>query len=144
MPRKFRPKFRPIFRPILRPEFRPVIKICRHNFALGMSGVNDVASTASADNVLASDCRAQFGRPSTRSVMSHLCHCTVAGPAVRRDNALASKFESPPFRSPPPFKPTRFCLSRVVILRPPYKIQTPPNPKIHPNSSSKTEIQKKY
>ena len=31
----FRPKFRPIFRPILRPEFRPVIKICRHNFALG-------------------------------------------------------------------------------------------------------------
>ena len=34
MPRKFRP----IFRPILRPEFRPLIKICRHNFALGMSG----------------------------------------------------------------------------------------------------------
>ena len=35
MPRKFRPKFRPIFCPILCPEFRPVIKICRHNFALG-------------------------------------------------------------------------------------------------------------
>ena len=35
LPRKFRPKFRPVFRPILRPEFRPVIKICRHNFALG-------------------------------------------------------------------------------------------------------------
>ena len=30
-----RPKFRSILRPILRPEFRPVIKICRHNFALG-------------------------------------------------------------------------------------------------------------
>ena len=35
LPSKFRPKFRPIFRPILRPEFRRVIKICRHNFALG-------------------------------------------------------------------------------------------------------------
>ena len=35
MPRKLRPKFRPIFRPILRPGSHPVIKICRHNFALG-------------------------------------------------------------------------------------------------------------
>ena len=35
MPREFRPKFRPIFRPTLRPGFRPVIKICRHDFALG-------------------------------------------------------------------------------------------------------------
>ena len=33
--------------------------------------------------------------------MSHLCDSTVAGPAVRRDNVLASKCECPPFRYPP-------------------------------------------
>ena len=52
----------------------------------------DVAATHCADNVLASDCRAQFGRP--------LSDSTVAGPTARRDNALASKCEYPPFRYP--------------------------------------------
>ena len=33
--------------------------------------------------------------------MSHLCDSTVAGPATRRDNALASKCEYPPFPYPP-------------------------------------------
>ena len=55
---------------------------------------HDVAAAASADNVLASDCRAQFGRPSTES------DSTVAGPATQRDNVLASKCEYPHFRPP--------------------------------------------
>ena len=33
--------------------------------------------------------------------MSHLCDSTVAGPAVRRDNVLATRCEYPPFRYPP-------------------------------------------
>ena len=37
--------------------------------------------------------RAIFLRPSTRSGMSHLCDSTVAGLAVRKDNALATRFK---------------------------------------------------
>ena len=59
----------------------------------------NVAATRGADSVLASDCRAQFGRPSIR--MSHKSHSTVAGPTARRDNVLASKCEYAPFRYPP-------------------------------------------
>ena len=44
---------------------------------------------------------AQVGRPSTRYGMSHLCDSTVASPAMRRDNVLASKCEYPPFLYPP-------------------------------------------
>ena len=36
-----------------------------------------------------------------KETMSHLCDSTVAGPTARRDNALASKCEYPPFRYPP-------------------------------------------
>ena len=50
------------------------------------------------------------GKQSSRAVwssfnkegMSHLCDTTVAGPATRRDNVLASKSEYPPFRHQPP------------------------------------------
>ena len=52
-----------------------------------------VAATRRADTVLASDCRAQFGRPSTRDGMLRLCDSTVAGLAMWRDNVLASKCE---------------------------------------------------
>ena len=36
-------------------------------FAWRLGSQYDVTATQGADNVLASDCRAQFGRPSTRS-----------------------------------------------------------------------------
>ena len=56
-------------------------------FAWRPGSLYDVAATRGADSVLASDCRAHFGRPSTR--MSHLCDSTVASPTARRDNVLA-------------------------------------------------------
>ena len=81
--------------------------------------VTDVAATASANNVLASDRRALFGQALTRRGMQHLCDSTVAGPGVRRDNVLASKYEEPPFRNPP-FKRARCwsvkMSSHTVIL----------------------------
>ena len=50
-----------------------------------------------------------LGRPSTRSVMSHLYDHTVADLAVQRDNALATKrkyrFNTPPPFCYPPFRP---------------------------------------
>ena len=58
-------------------------------------------ATRGAHSVLASDCRALFGRPSARKGLSHLCDNAVAGPTARRDNVLASKCEYPPFRYPP-------------------------------------------
>ena len=58
---------------------------------------NDVAARASADNVLASNCLMAFGCPSTRRGMQHLCDSTVAGPAARRHNVLASKCDYPRF-----------------------------------------------
>ena len=61
----------------------------------------DVAATGGADNVLTSDCRAQFGRPSMRDGKPHLCDSTVAaGPTAPIDNVLASECEYPPFRYP--------------------------------------------
>ena len=47
----------------------------------------DVVATRGADSVLASDYRAQFGRPSTRRGW--------------RDNVLASKCKYPPLHYPP-------------------------------------------
>ena len=49
--------------------------------------------------------------------MSHSYDSTVAGPTARRNNALASKYEYPPFRYPPSIcsagsKPTRICTPR--------------------------------
>ena len=68
----------------------------------------DVAATRDANNVLASDCRAQFGRPSIyKERMSHLCDSTVAGLTARRDKLLASKCEYPPFRHLPLIKCAR-------------------------------------
>ena len=61
----------------------------------------DVSVTRGADSVLASDCRAPFGRGLNKERMSHLCDSTVAGPTAQRDNVLASKCEYPPFRYPP-------------------------------------------
>ena len=54
-------------------------------------------------------CRQCTGKRLSRTIwssfhkerMSHLCDSTVAGPTARRDNALASKCEYPPFRYPP-------------------------------------------
>ena len=44
--------------------------------------------------------RSQIGRALTRSGKSHLCGSTVASPASRRDNALATRCEYVPFRDP--------------------------------------------
>ena len=54
-------------------------------------------------------CRQCTGKRLSRAIwssvnkerMSHLRDSTVAGPTARRDNALASKCEYPPFRYPP-------------------------------------------
>ena len=40
----------------------------------------------------------QFGRPSTRSGMSHLCDSAVASLKVQRGNVLATRYR--PFRYP--------------------------------------------
>ena len=56
----------------------------------------NVAATPGADNVLASDCPAQFGCPSNEERVLHLCDSTVttvAGPTAQRDKVLASKCE---------------------------------------------------
>ena len=65
-----------------------------------------------ADTVLASNCHAQFGRPSTRDGMSHLRDGTLAGLARWRDNVLASKCEYPPSVTPlfKSFRPARTTL----------------------------------
>ena len=55
----------------------------------------DVAATRGADSVLASDCRAQLGRPSTRR---GCCICVTVRLLVwtaQRDNVLANKCEYP-------------------------------------------------
>ena len=54
----------------------------------------DVAATRGADSALASDCRAQFGRPSTERML-HLCDSTVAGLTARRNNALQANANTP-------------------------------------------------
>ena len=51
-------------------------------------------ATRRTDTVLASDCRAQFGHPSTRNGMSHLCDSTVASPKQIR---IAPVFRYPLF-----------------------------------------------
>ena len=56
-----------------------------------------VAATRGADNALASDCRGQFGRPSTRMG----CRiCVTVRSDHAENNVLASKCEYPPFRCP--------------------------------------------
>ena len=61
MPRKFRPKFRPIFRPTLHPECRPLIKICRHNFALG--NVRRLISSRAFSSQAVDVCQSMHGHP---------------------------------------------------------------------------------
>ena len=47
--------------------------------------VNTMPETDNADKVVASDCRAQFGLPSTRrGCRMHLCDSTVAGHGAER------------------------------------------------------------
>ena len=74
----------------------------------------DVAMTRGADSVLASDCRAQFGRPSRNDErMPHLGDSTVAGPTAQRDNVLASKCEYPLAVTPLLNVPGKLCENKV-------------------------------
>ena len=58
----------------------------------------DVTATRGDDSVLVSGCRAQFGRFFlNKEGMSHSYDSLVAGPAARRDNALARKMRIAPF-----------------------------------------------
>ena len=69
MPRKIRPNFRPI----LRPKFRLVIKICRHNFALGnvrrhvSLWIWGVAAIVSQDRVIWGQTSQKVGSPEIRA-----------------------------------------------------------------------------
>ena len=63
--------------------------------------------------VLSSICRAQFGRPFSRSVMSQSRHSTVAGLAVRRDMALSITCGHPCLLPQPPPPPIRCARYRV-------------------------------
>ena len=49
--------------------------------------------------------------------MSYLCDSTVAGPTARRDDALASKCEYPPFRYPS-FKCARIWVMMMMFTNP--------------------------
>ena len=71
----------------------------------------DVAATASADSVLASDCRAQFGRPSTINMegMSHLCDSTVVSPAAQRETIWQANANTPVSVTPPLLNVPDFC-----------------------------------
>ena len=120
--RVFRVRFRAPFLPPFFPRFpssfpfRPCA-LCHHPSPLHLpiypplwspgklrfrypSDLGTLYCPADSDSALESDCRAQFGRPSTRRGCRICVTGTVAGPTARRNNVLASKCEYPPFRYP--------------------------------------------
>ena len=76
----------------------------------------DVKATASADSILASDCRAYFGRPSTRKECPITCDGAVAGVAARREilRERAGKQLRIPLSVTPLFRAALDCRSAEV------------------------------
>ena len=96
----YRGQFRSIFRKKIRSSKKTFVEnsLCRHGvttFAWRPGSQYDVAATRGADNALASNCRAQFGRPSTRRGC-RIC-ATVRLP-VRPRGETMYPFRYPPFK----------------------------------------------
>ena len=85
---------------------------------LGPLGHN-VAATVSAESVLAKRLSRAIWSSFNKEGMSHFCDSTVAGPATKRDNAMASQWEYPPFPLPPLFKPAPIyiCVYMYICCR---------------------------